>query len=209
MDNMTQSNSADFTNLQEISSQTAPRRLKDFAKENRLWEAQSEGRKVLLLLDKKKEKIASTAAVMKPDADLMTLYAADDRLVTETSKIESYFSHDEQINSDESPEQFAANYQTRIKLNGMKQGIQIDDPKLTDNANRFLMDKICLTLKLKEAEAYKQKLLECLSETNVNSETMKQYLTSHDIITVKKLQNNGNEEISGVAKIGTQMSKER
>lgn len=196
MNDIIKTDLGNFSNLQEASSKS-----KSFVEEGMLWEGQLDGKAVLLLLDEKKEKVVSAAVATKANADLKSLHVKDDSLITEKSWYESHFTYDEDNDQGETAEQFAANYQNRIKINGMKEGIQIDDPKLIENANQYLMDKISLTNKLKEAEAYKQSMLKCLSDTNVSSETMKQYLNPHDIIAVKKLQNNGKEdEVSGVVK---------
>lgn len=200
MDNIIKSEIGDFTNLQQIKS----------TKTDRLWQAELNEKKILLLLDENKENIVSTALALKPESNLSSLHIVNDHLVTDKSKTESYIKYDGEAEKEKSEEEYLANYQARVKLYALKEGIQLDDPQLTQNANQFLSDKIATTLKLQEAEAYKQKLLECLSNTNVSTDTMKKYLTSRDMVAIKKMQANfSDNEISGVVKADILAKKSR
>lgn len=200
MNNIIKSEIGDFTNLQQIES----------TKTDRLWQAELNEKKVLLLLDENKENIVSTALALKPESNLSSLHIVNDHLVTDKSKTESYIKYDGEAEKEKSEEEYLANYQARVKLYALKEGIQLDDPQLTQNANQFLSDKIATTLKLQEAEAYKQKLLECLSNTNVSTDTMKKYLTSRDMVAIKKMQANfSDNEISGVVKADILAKKSR
>ncbi len=200
MNNIIKSEIGDFTNLQQIKS----------TKTDRLWQAELNEKKVLLLLDENKENIVSTALALKPESDFSSLHIVNDHLVTDKSKTESYIKYDREAEKEKSEEEYLANYQARVKLYALKEGIQLDDPQLTQNANQFLSGKIATTLKLQEAEAYKQKLLECLSNTNVSTDTMKKYLTSRDMVAIKKMQANfSDNEISGVVKADILAKKSR
>lgn len=200
MNNVIKSEIGDFTNLQQIKS----------TKTDRLWQAELNEKQVLLLLDENKENIVSTALALKPESDLSALHIVNDHLVTDKSKTESYLKYDEEVEQEKSAEEYWANFQTRVKLYALKEGIQLDDPQLTQNADQFLTDKIVTTLKLQEAETYKQKLLECLSNTNVSTDTMKKYLTAHDMVAIKKMQANfSDNEISGAVKADILAKKSR